>query len=299
MTLLAIPLCIGAAYLLFNYLTTEHFLPISAAVKRTFFLPFELSWQASTRQGDVILSGLALLPLVIALASFPIVPLLARKKRQAVSSGVILLNIAVLAYFAYLRFFASNFFYWYFAFPLVVSAITLIHIVEVGCGHLRYFSSFSSEQKLKGFALGAGMSLNLAFLFFISHGYHAVSYHMQQIARQIDEHTPPGAVVGVFDAGAIGFFSERRIVNLDGLANSYDYLLNFRIPNRFADYFKQENMTHFLVREAGLTNLSEVQSGQYERTSFAADTAIILDSTSELFRYHIPGNFTVLCYRLH
>ena len=35
---------------------------------------------------------------------------------------------------------------------------------------------------------------------------------------------PEDAIVGSWDAGRIGYFSDFRVVNLDGLANSYDYL---------------------------------------------------------------------------
>ena len=35
---------------------------------------------------------------------------------------------------------------------------------------------------------------------------------------------PRDAVLGSWDAGAIGYFADRPVVNLDGLANSYDYL---------------------------------------------------------------------------
>src|SRR4029077_13881509 len=34
---------------------------------------------------------------------------------------------------------------------------------------------------------------------------------------------PADAVIGAWNAGAIGYLSERRVVNLDGVVNSWDY----------------------------------------------------------------------------
>lgn len=43
-------------------------------------------------------------------------------------------------------------------------------------------------------------------------------------AATFEQILPRDAVLGSWDAGAIGYFAERPVVNLDGLANSYDYL---------------------------------------------------------------------------
>ena len=47
-----------------------------------------------------------------------------------------------------------------------------------------------------------------------------------------DRMLPRDAVLGSWDAGAIGYFSDRPVVNLDGLASSYDYLK--ATPNKWA-----------------------------------------------------------------
>lgn len=39
----------------------------------------------------------------------------------------------------------------------------------------------------------------------------------------IDANLPPDAVIGSFDAGALGYFAGRPVVNLDGLVNSYEW----------------------------------------------------------------------------
>ena len=41
--------------------------------------------------------------------------------------------------------------------------------------------------------------------------------------RWINSHLPPNARIASWDAGAIGYFAHRRVVNLDGVVNSRDY----------------------------------------------------------------------------
>ena len=295
LTVVIIPFFAGAAYLSFNYVTTDHLLPINAVVKHIFFIPFEVSWQASTRSGNVALSLLAIFPFITALSSFPLLFWFAKQDRQSIPSGVLLLNLAVLAYYTYLRFFASNFFSWYFAFPLAMCALILVHIVDRILVHR---SEHQIRPRLLRWMIGVGAGINLTFLLLISHTYQSTSYHLKQIAQQIDSSTPPEAVVGVFDAGAIGFFSSRQIINLDGLANNHEYLLNFRVPQRFAEYFRKEGVSHVLVRGTALVNLPEVQLANYERARFGADESVILNKKDELFRYRIPRTFEVFYYRL-
>ena len=60
----------------------------------------------------------------------------------------------------------------------------------------------------------------------------------------MDRLIPEGSVVGSWDAGVIGYFSRFPVVNLDGLANSYDYLRPSRGRSR-ADFYQQYGITHF------------------------------------------------------
>jgi hypothetical protein len=51
-------------------------------------------------------------------------------------------------------------------------------------------------------------------------------YHLE-MTRWIKENLPPDARIGIFNAGYIGYFSGRKVINLDGLINGielYQYL---------------------------------------------------------------------------
>jgi hypothetical protein len=52
------------------------------------------------------------------------------------------------------------------------------------------------------------------------HGYT----YWYDSARWIRDNTRPDDVVAAYNAGIVGFHSQRRVVNLDGLVNSHDYL---------------------------------------------------------------------------
>jgi hypothetical protein len=43
------------------------------------------------------------------------------------------------------------------------------------------------------------------------------------IALFVRDNTPPGTVIASWDAGIIGYFSDRPVVNLDGVVNSFDW----------------------------------------------------------------------------
>jgi len=61
----------------------------------------------------------------------------------------------------------------------------------------------------------------------------------------IDGTLPPGAVLGARDAGKLGFFSGRPVVNLDGLANGQHYLAALR-DNTVAEYIAASPIEYLL-----------------------------------------------------
>jgi len=55
------------------------------------------------------------------------------------------------------------------------------------------------------------------------------------------DNLPPDAVVGCWNAGVIGFYSDRHVVNLDGLINSWDFI-PYLAEQRMADYLLDEEI---------------------------------------------------------
>jgi hypothetical protein len=56
----------------------------------------------------------------------------------------------------------------------------------------------------------------------------------------LQEHTPPGAMIGSFNAGIFGYFSGRQVVNLDGVINEAAY--RALATHRLADYIDQTGL---------------------------------------------------------
>ena len=68
--------------------------------------------------------------------------------------------------------------------------------------------------------------------------------------REFDQRVPAGEVIGSFNAGIAGFFSPRRIVNLDGLVNAS--VVPYYRERRLERYFLDEGIHYIADEELGL-----------------------------------------------
>lgn len=109
---------------------------------------------------------------------------------------------------------------------------------------------------------------------------HARSWCAQAHAAALweREHTPAGAVFAMKDCGIFGYFSQRTVINLDGLVNELAYQEVLR-ERRLADYFASEGVDFLVVHallESGDANVHQraygltgsVRSGEYEMLEF-------------------------------
>ena len=86
------------------------------------------------------------------------------------------------------------------------------------------------------------------------------SYMGVQVMNRV---LPEDSVIGSWDAGVIGYFSRHPVVNLDGLANSYDYM-RARKEGTEAALYQRYGLTHFanMFQEEGrVLQLLEPPSG--------------------------------------
>ena len=296
---LTIPSIAGTIYIGVNILTTGHLVPISAAVKATFFIPFDISWQASTFNNRLPMTLLAIFPPIVALASLLLVSFRDQPASRYERIALSLAAVSILIYYVYLRFFASNFFGWYFAMPLAATGWLVIRGLIWYQVLPEHFMRFSERfpKTLPAAALVIAFVTNVGFVYYLANVSKSITWHLMQIAKKLDEAVSPDAIAGTYDAGAIGYFSKAKVINLDGLANNYPYFENYRRSHRISEYFADQNVTVFLLRDEHAINHSEVLSGSYGKARFAPDLRLELLARSELFRYSIPGNFTVIAYR--
>jgi hypothetical protein len=80
----------------------------------------------------------------------------------------------------------------------------------------------------------------------------------------IDRHVPPHGVLASWDAGVIGYYAHRPVMNLDGVANSYEYYQASR-DGTVGDFLRRRDLT-------GIVNVGTPVDGQDPQiTAFARD----------------------------
>ncbi len=76
---------------------------------------------------------------------------------------------------------------------------------------------------------------------------HALFTARLAAARWIAQHSEPDAVLAAWNAGLLGYFCDRPLVNLDGLINSYDFVRMRREPGfRTGDYLRAEGVDYVI-----------------------------------------------------
>ncbi|HEV8376185.1 MAG TPA: hypothetical protein VGR38_08155 [Candidatus Polarisedimenticolia bacterium] len=72
-------------------------------------------------------------------------------------------------------------------------------------------------------------------------------YSAYRVAEWIRENTGETDVLAAFNAGEIGYFSQRTMINLDGLVNDYDYYAEVIRGTKKLDAYLSENRVRYFV----------------------------------------------------
>ena len=67
-----------------------------------------------------------------------------------------------------------------------------------------------------------------------------------RLAPELDELLPDDAVIGAWNAGAVGYFVNRPVINLDGLVNDAAFLEFLKSGAPIQEYLEQEGITHLV-----------------------------------------------------
>ena len=296
----ALPLLVGSVYLGFNYHTTGYLLPINGFVKTFSSVSFLTSWAAATQGGGARGFIVGVFPLA---ASLGMLSWIAHQKRtrSAISSwlsALVPINLANVAFYVYLVGYARNFFCWYLAFPAACLALDVVVATAAGWSRFQQLRSASRRILVAIAVLGVAVNVvaNIGFVRWMGDHPLAISFHLKQIAALVNRFADEDSVTGVFDAGIVAYYARGRVINLDGLANSYDYYLNYYQKQRLLEYFRLVGVTHLLVRDAVLGNAREVADNSYREAVFLPDQRLALRREDERFRYNIPGHFSVYLF---
>jgi hypothetical protein len=177
---LTIPIIAGTTYIGVNILTTGHLVPISAAVKATFFIPFNISWQASTFNNRLPMTLLGIFPPIVALATLLLVSFRDQAASRHERSALSLAALGILIYYVYLRFFASNFFGWYFAMPLAATGWLVIRGLAWYQVWPEYFMRFKQKlpKTMPAAALVIAFATNVGFVYYLANVSKSITWHL-------------------------------------------------------------------------------------------------------------------------
>ena len=73
-------------------------------------------------------------------------------------------------------------------------------------------------------------------------------YSFYSASQWINENVEEDAVIGVWNAGIIGYFSERRVVNLDGFVNSVEFLRSIKNAEPLSDILERLSIDYLADR---------------------------------------------------
>lgn len=132
--------------------------------------------------------------------------------------------------------------------------------------------------------------------------WHIASYEAAVWARQ---NLPSDAVLAMTDAGFFGFFSQRAVINLDGLVNNMEYQ-NALKQRKLAHYLSQKRVEYYVQHAIWSTDKAyeAIMSRKYEfiERRIAESDPIRLYRTDEVYRsapYYDGPHYTVfLIWRL-
>ena len=99
-----------------------------------------------------------------------------------------------------------------------------------------------------------------------SHSWQVTSY---QAAKWVKTNLPADAVIAMKDAGDMGFYSDRPVVNLDGLVNSFEYQDSLK-EGRFREFLRHSGVSYFAQHAFWDNPDVNVNSGEYVSYTFRA-----------------------------
>jgi hypothetical protein len=150
---------------------------------------------------------------------------------------------------------------WYYVMQPWLAVMLIAALVE----RLTYATRVDSNIWMRGFAFATiAIGLTIPTLHTIQNldelkAHQAAGEIPEPLydgARWASTHLPSDAVIGAWNAGTIGYFSNRRVVNLDGVVNTYDFFDTERFD--LCRYWREHNITYLVDAFEGQQALSVI-----------------------------------------
>jgi hypothetical protein len=260
-------------YLIYNRVAFGAAVPVSGLLKSSFPVPI-IQDSLPERLG---VRGLVHLSLAVA---FAVTWLVGRARgrpldppRRFWHALLMVASCSLLLHITYsMLFMGWGVFRWHFAWYGLVTCLVLSEAVHVALARIEEISPRVA-------AWGVRLAAVLAVLIVVGgaleavraeHGrrpynWHLAAYEAGLWARQ---HLPDDAVMAMHDAGLFGYFSRRRVVNLDGVVNDLEYQRQLR-EGRLAEYLRAAGVRYLVKHDFGDVDFGEdVDIRHYRRTPY-------------------------------
>ena len=296
-SLIASPLIIlSVPYLMYNYITFGHILTISSAIKHQNILPWA--------EKGTLITALPLYSVGAIILTIWLVVFLTSNAHQQIPLGIgirkaicsrrllaVFSAVGVLRYLDGLIYTDLQFNNMGYALLLLPCALVIAAVAE---GMRRW--GLRSGMTVRGAT--APWLMLIVILGSAVNGcwqkYHTAQYRWYgqayQTAKWAELHLPSDVVIGANDAGILSYFCARRVVNLDGLVNNYQYQERLRL-GELGEYLKEQGITH--IADVALFNQKLPADGSYyhhheyiivSRLHRTVAGVILFSSSAELYR---------------
>lgn len=165
---------------------------------------------------------------------------------------------------------------WYFA-PMGLYATTLLVLVaaDLADGARLETPDRAPHRAVLPIAAILAAPLVLAFAIqlrsFADPHLRSIQVANRETGTWISDNLPDGAILGSWDAGVVGYFTEQPVINLDGVVNSFDYLEASREGTQGA--FLRDRDLAYLVNHGGLVDGEDPVIGDVTEAMFDEATA--------------------------
>jgi hypothetical protein len=241
----AVPILFLAAYLASNYLLFGELYTTSSLLKSR-PLPgspgavLSAGWRSLTVHFDPRNPRVPIMFLSIA-ATIPVIPLLGRRHRSSAFDALVVSFAGQLVALLTAGLFQREVRSWYFVLPAILSY--MIWMMPLNALLTRFTPRVS--RVLKGVTLAAAILL-LAGYAYITTTYAVTEGYQWDFFRKVAAETPEDAVIyGIDVTGKASAVSNRRIINGDGLVNSFDYIEHAR-SGTLDEYFEHAKPSYYL-----------------------------------------------------
>ncbi|HET8580563.1 MAG TPA: hypothetical protein VFL31_06160, partial [Nitrospiraceae bacterium] len=174
---------------------------------------------------------------------------------------------------------------WYWVSQLVIIVLTL----SLVAGMLFKLLPARQYRQVAAWALAAYVGLSMGSPYWnsirdsMTYGYWPADAPYMDIPPLLEEHTPPGSMIGMTGGGNAGYFiHDRIIVNMDGLINSYAYFQALRTHQAGA-YLEKIGLDYVLANPTILDQ--QPYKGQFNGYMEALDVSY---GGKKLMRYRLP-----------